>query len=83
LVKGTFYVHGMVYMLVRVAVNVTMTMQPFYLEKSLKFKTPECAGSKCLFEFNYDATATAPTPFELSAVPLGSYITSLIFSIWF
>ena len=24
--KGTFYVHGMVYMLVRVAVNVTMTM---------------------------------------------------------
>jgi len=24
--KGTFYVHGMVYMLVRVAVNVTMTV---------------------------------------------------------
>ena len=27
----TFYVHGMVYMLVRIAVNVTMTIQPFYL----------------------------------------------------
>jgi len=24
--SGTFYVHGMVYMLVRVAVNVTMTI---------------------------------------------------------
>lgn len=24
--KGTFYIHGMVYMLVRVAVNVTMTV---------------------------------------------------------
>lgn len=27
----TFYIYGMVYMLVRVAINVTMTMQPFYL----------------------------------------------------
>lgn len=24
--EGTFYVHGMMYMLVRVAINVTMTM---------------------------------------------------------
>lgn len=26
-----FYIHGLVYMLVRIAVNVTMTVQPFYL----------------------------------------------------
>ena len=26
-----FYIHGAVYMMVRIAVNVTMTMQPFYL----------------------------------------------------
>lgn len=65
--EGTFYVHGMVYMLVRVAVNVTMTVQPFYLEQALKFK----------------GDATQPTPTALAAVPLGSYITSLIFSIWF
>lgn len=32
LAEGTFYVHGMVYMLVRIAVNVTMTVQPFYLQ---------------------------------------------------
>ena len=26
-----FYIHGLVYMTVRIAVNVTMTVQPFYL----------------------------------------------------
>ena len=26
-----FYIHGLVYMVVRIAVNVTMTVQPFYL----------------------------------------------------
>jgi Na+/melibiose symporter-like transporter len=65
--NGSFYVHGMVYMLVRVAVNVTMTVQPFYLEKALLFK----------------GNAVQPTPIGLAAVPLGSYITSLIFSIYF
>ena len=29
----TFYIYGFVYMLVRVAINVTMTMQPFYLNQ--------------------------------------------------
>lgn len=29
--EGTFYVHGLVYMMVRIAVNITMTVQPFYL----------------------------------------------------
>ena len=28
-----FYIHGLVYMLVRIAVNVTMTVQPFYLNQ--------------------------------------------------
>ena len=65
--EGSFYVHGIVYMLVRIAVNVTMTMQPFYLENALGFA----------------ATKEQPTPVALAAVPLGSYITSLIFSIWF
>lgn len=31
LVEGSFYIHGIVYMLVRVAVNITMSVQPFYL----------------------------------------------------
>ena len=31
--EGNFYIHGMVYMLVRIAVNVTMTVQPFYLNE--------------------------------------------------
>lgn len=30
----TFYIYGMVYMLVRVAINVTMTMQPFYITRA-------------------------------------------------
>jgi hypothetical protein len=47
--KGTFYVHGIVYMLVRVAVNVTMTVQPFYLEKALKFKAPNSHRNYCLY----------------------------------
>lgn len=81
--KGTFYVHGMVYMLVRVAVNVTMTVQPFYLEKALKFKAEQSHRNYCMYYTGFKPEDNQPTPFELSAVPLGSYITSLIFSIWF
>jgi len=29
--EATFYIHGLVYMMVRIAVNTTMTMLPFYL----------------------------------------------------
>jgi Na+/melibiose symporter-like transporter len=65
--EGTFYVHGMVYMLVRIAVNVTMTMQPFYLDKVCGFSP----------------TIEDPTPFQLALVPLVSYIVSMIFSIYF
>ena len=64
--EGTFYVHGLVYMVVRIAVNVTMTMMPFYLQNSIKFKS----------------TTGSPTPPELAAVPLCQYVFSLIFSIY-
>ena len=33
----TFYIHGLIYMLVRIAVNVTMTAQPFYLQLVLGY----------------------------------------------
>jgi Na+/melibiose symporter-like transporter len=62
-----FYVHGLVYMLVRIAINVTMTMQPFYLDKVTGF-TP---------------SDDVPTPVQLAEVPLLSYIASLIFSLFF
>lgn len=29
--EGNFWIHGLVYMLVRISVNATMTVQPFYL----------------------------------------------------
>ena len=64
---GTFYVHGMIYMLVRIAVNVTMTIQPFYLQRSL----------------GYHGTDDNPTPVPLAAIPLWSYVCSLIFSMKF
>lgn len=63
--EGTFYVHGFVYMFVRIAVNVTMTMQPFYLH--------EVTG--------YIGDDTNPTPVPLALVPLCSYITQMFFSI--
>ena len=48
----------MVYMLVRVSINVTMTMQPFYLEYVTGFK----------------ATDKMPTAPQIAIVPLFSYI---------
>jgi len=56
----------MVYMMVRIAVNVTMTMQPFYLEAVTGFKS----------------TDEAPTPLQLAIVPLFSYICSMLFSLY-
>ena len=41
-----FYIHGIVYMLVRIDINVTMTVMPFYLEKVT----------------GYEATEEKPTP---------------------
>jgi hypothetical protein len=53
-------------MAVRIAVNVTMTMQPFYLIEVAKF----------------EATEENPTPYQIALVPLLSYLTSLIFSLY-
>lgn len=65
--EGQFYIYGVVYMLVRIAVNVTMSVQPFYLLNVTKFEqTPE-----------------TPTPLPIALTPLVSYITSLIFSLFF
>ena len=51
-------------MMVRIAINITTSIQPFYLEYVTKF-TP---------------TTKNPTPVALALCPLVSYITSLIFS---
>ena len=64
--EATFYIHGLVYMLVRIAVNVTMTIQPFYLNLVTGFL----------------ATDENPTPIELATVPLLSYIFSMFFSLF-
>jgi len=36
--EGQFYLYGMVYMIVRIAVNITMSVQPFYLIEVTGFK---------------------------------------------
>lgn len=64
--EATFYIHGIIYMMVRVAVNVTMTMMPFYLNIVTKF----------------EMTDDNPTPVALAIVPLISYIMSLLFSLF-
>lgn len=65
--EGVFYIYGMVYMLARLNVNVTMTVQPFYLNKVAKF----------------EQTEDNPTPVPLAVVPLISYLMSMIFSMFF
>lgn len=57
----------MVYMLVRIAVNVTMSVQPFYLIKVTGFEKSD----------------DNPTPLPLALTPLVSYIASWIFSLFF
>ena len=64
--EGQFYVYGLVYMLVRIAVNVTMSVQPFYLIRVTGFIETE----------------DNPTPLAIALTPLVSYITSLIFSLY-
>ena len=64
--QGQFYLYGMVYMLVRVAVNVTMSVQPFYL----------------IIVTGFEKTHSNPTPIELALVPLCSYIASTLFSLF-
>ena len=77
--EPTFYIHGFVYMLVRISVNVTMTVQPFYLQCVTGFGLPD-KDAPCKSEGEGDDSN--PTPIELALVPLISYILSLIFSVW-
>jgi Na+/melibiose symporter-like transporter len=61
-----FYLHGVVYTMVRVAMVVTVSMQPFYLTTVLGFETTE----------------EKPTPTQLALVPLLSYCSSQIFTLF-
>lgn len=65
--EGQFYIYGCVYMLVRIAVNVTMSVQPFYL----------------LNVTGFEKSKENPTPLPIALTPLVSYITSLVFSLFF
>lgn len=56
----------MVYMMVRIAVNVTMSVQPFYL----------------IYVTGFTKTVDNPTPLPIALTPLVSYITSMIFSLF-
>jgi Na+/melibiose symporter-like transporter len=54
-------------MLVRIAVNVTMSVQPFYL----------------IYVTGFERSPDNPTPLAIALTPLVSYITSMIFSLFF
>ena len=58
--------YGFVYTLVRMAVNVVMTMQSFYLIKVLEFEPSD----------------RYPSPLPVALTPLCSYILSIIFQIF-
>ena len=64
--EGQFYIYGIAYMLVRIAVNVTMTVQPFYL----------------IYVTGFEKTEESPTPLPLAIVPLLSFLASMLFSIF-
>jgi len=62
--EGQFYIMGLVYMFVRIAINVSMSLYPFYLNKGL----------------HYEITKENPTPTPLALAPLLQYVVSIIFS---
>ena len=64
---GSFYLHGGIYMFVRLAMNLAMSAIPFYLTEVLGVKKPDASGS----------------PVYVALVPLVSFLTSAIFSIFF
>lgn len=66
LTNGAFYLHAGVYTFARMAVNVTMTLTPFYLIHVLDF----------------DADPDKPAPPQIATVPLASYSFSMIFSLF-
>ena len=65
---GSFYLHGAIYMLVRLAMNLTMTVIPFYLNTIIKVPEPDPENG---------VSAT------IALVPLVSFIASAIFSLFF
>lgn len=64
--EGQFYVYGFVYMLVRIAVNVVMSVLPIYL----------------IVVLNVERTPENPTPIPIALTPLISYIASLLFQLF-
>ena len=64
--EGTFYIHGFVYVVARVAICVSMSLQPFYIVNVTGF----------------EVTDAQPTPLELALVPFVSYVVSLLFSVF-
>jgi Na+/melibiose symporter-like transporter len=66
LTSGVFYVHAVVYTFSRMAVNVTMTLTPFYLIHVLDFS-------------NDPKKPVAP---QIATVPLCSYACSMIFTLF-
>ena len=60
-----FYVCGAIYMMARIALNVTATVMPLYLTQTLGF-----VGER-----------TVDTHFAIAAVPLYAYVCSMLFSI--
>jgi Na+/melibiose symporter-like transporter len=64
--EGQFYVYGFVYTLVRMAVNVVMTVQSFYLITVLGFKPND----------------RFPSPWQVALTPLISYSLSILFQIF-
>jgi len=60
-----FYIFGCVYMFARIALNCTATMWPFYLQETTAFKP----------------SGNLETPYQVAAVPLVSFIGSLVESL--
>ena len=82
--EGNFYIHGFVYVSVMMARNITMAIQPFYLQLVMGYGLNEKLkldkDGVCIDQAHIPASD--PTPKELALVPLVSYLTSLLFSLF-
>lgn len=67
---GSFYLHGCIYMLVRLAMNLTMTVIPFYLNTVLGVPKPDEPGQ-------------SGVDIRIAIVPMVSFVASAIFSLFF
>lgn len=64
--EAQFYIFGCVYMFARVSLNTCATILPLYLDQVSGYTTPDGQG----------------TNLAIAAVPLASYIASLLFSVF-